>query len=302
MRVSTIVRVGSARGTPFVSLRRRRRGAGRCGGGLRGGRLRGGRLAAADRRGRGRRGRAAAGAGRGVRVARVARSLGLGGRGVPGRRRARSRGPCRARWRRRRPAARRRARRPCGAAFWAFASAFDAAFPLPFFWAFATWVLLAGLERECTRRVITRARSARVGPVPRHGRARPPAVLGGAVPRSDRGAAAPVRSPCRAGADDRRAATVRAIHVHPPAAPAAPRRARRSGSTAAPSTNRSARASRRWPGGPVLPRTCASPAMRGGARRGARPATARDQLEAISPWIACRWGIATRVRRRRSNR
>src|SRR5918993_2363363 len=40
-----------------------------------------------------------------------------------------------------------------------FASAFDAAFPLPFLWAFATWVLLAGLERECTRRVITRARS-----------------------------------------------------------------------------------------------------------------------------------------------
>ena len=30
-------------------------------------------------------------------------------------------------------------------ALWAFASAFEAAFPLPFFWAFATWVLLAGL-------------------------------------------------------------------------------------------------------------------------------------------------------------
>jgi hypothetical protein len=53
--------------------------------------------------------------------------------------------------------------------------------------------------------------------------------------------------------------------------------------------------------GPVTANACGSAARPDRPGRARRPATA-SQLEAISPWIACRCGIATRVRRRRSNR
>ena len=61
----------------------------------------------------------------------------------------------------------------------------------------------------------------------------------------------------------------------------------------------------RSPGGPK--RAACSGGPRDAVPRAVpgRPCGAADgaaQLEAISPWIACRWGVATRVRRRRSNR